>query len=260
MVSFNSYSFPCSLFNVIFYFTPFFRLETDFVSYRGLLTKLCCAPYEKRDGWIICAAKFRGTIYLCTFDTDAQKYRNAHMTKRDLQCSSWGFKFEQYLLSGKKLMRHMIYFSNLSEFVNVNLYFLYIKDSPNSQPDTLEPVNESEEFCCLFSTKLGTNSLLYGAEMDGVCSKNMLEAPVDWKTIKFIELKTNRTIETDNQYRNYQKKLLKWWCQSFIVGIENVMCGMRTDSGLVFELNNIKVSDMPKTCKVNTLIFPNAYS
>ena len=126
-------------------------------------------------------------------------------------------------------------------------------ESPKKPPNTREPVNEAEEFCCLFSSKLGSNYLLYGAEMDGICSKDVVNEPVDWKTLKFIELKTNRVITNARQDENYRKKLLKWWCQSFLVGIEEVICGTRTDQGKVFKVESIKVSDMPKMCKVNTL-------
>lgn len=131
-----------------------------------------------------------------------------------------------------------------------NLLFFTIKDSPDCAPDTKKPVNEAEEFCCLFNSKLGQNALFYGAEMDGVCSKSVLQEPIDWKKLKFVELKTNRTVKTTWQDRNYRKKLLKWWCQSFLVGVEEVICGNRTDKGFVYELDEVKVSEMPKISKV----------
>ncbi|XP_014204303.1 decapping and exoribonuclease protein-like [Copidosoma floridanum] len=196
-------------------------LKPDFVCFRGLLTKICTTPCESRDGWIICAAKFHGTIYLCAFDNDEQKLKNAHLTDRDLKFMSWGFKFEQYLLT----------------------------DSPNASPNVKEPVNEAEEFCCLFSSKLGQHALVFGAEMDGICSQDIVAEPVDWKKIKFVELKTNKIIRTEWQNNNYKRKLLKWWCQSFLVGIDNVICGNRTERGIVCKLEDIKVSSMPKLAK-----------
>lgn len=71
----------------------------QFVCLRGLLTKICCTPYEKRDGWIVCAVKFQGTIYLSAVDTDEQKHKDANLTPKDLRFMSWGFKFEQFVLS-----------------------------------------------------------------------------------------------------------------------------------------------------------------
>ncbi|KAJ8678814.1 hypothetical protein QAD02_014601 [Eretmocerus hayati] len=196
-------------------------LRPDFVCFRGLLTRICSTPYNDQEDWIICAAKFQGTIYLCAFDTEEQKHKFANMSEKNLKFMSWGFKFEQFLLS----------------------------ETPNGTPITTKPVNEAEEFCCLYKSKLGKNTLFYGAEMDGVCSSQPLQEPIDWKTKKFVELKTNRMVKTDWQEKIYKKKLLKWWCQSFLVGIEDVICGNRTDSGKVFEIENIKVSDMPKICQ-----------
>lgn len=132
----------------------------------------------------------------------------------------------------------------------MDYFFFYFLEIPNKVPNTKLPVNEAEEFCCLFSTKLGHKSLLFGAEMDGVCNENQLVEPIDWYNVKFIELKTNKIVKTNHQQLNYKKKLLKWWCQSFLVGIDEVICGTRTENGIVFQLDDIKVSHMPKISKV----------
>ncbi|XP_033211027.1 decapping and exoribonuclease protein-like [Belonocnema kinseyi] len=196
-------------------------LKPEFVCYRGLLSALWRTPFEESDGWIVCAVKFKGTIYLCGFDTEEMKQRKENATARDLMMSSWGFKFEQYVLS----------------------------DSPEKKPDVSEPVNESEEFCCMFSCEFGDNSMLYGAEMDGIETTEPLKEPVPWKNVNFIELKTNRIIETGRQDVFFRKKLLRWWCQSFLVGIENILCGFRTNNGKVIDLKRYKVVDLIKMAK-----------
>lgn len=61
---------------------------------------LLSTPYEKNEGWIISACKWRGTIYLCAFDTEEKKKEKNNRSERLLEILSWGFKFEQYLLSG----------------------------------------------------------------------------------------------------------------------------------------------------------------
>lgn len=45
-------------------------------------------------------------------------------------------------------------------------------------------------------------------------------------------------------------KLLKWWCQSFLVGIETIYCGFRDDDGIVSSVKDFKVKDLPKMAKV----------
>lgn len=87
--------------------------------------------------------------------------------------------------------------------------------------------------------------------MDGIESWKPVKEPVTWKNINFVELKTNRIIETGRQDLIFRKKLLKWWCQSFLVGIEHIVCGFRTNNGNVIDLKKYKVSDLIKMAKVN---------
>lgn len=75
-------------------------LSADVVCFRGLLRLLMCTPYENREGWIILATKFRGTVYLCAQETEQrqrERQNESHETKRIL---SYGFKFEQYMMTG----------------------------------------------------------------------------------------------------------------------------------------------------------------
>lgn len=49
----------------------------------------------------------------------------------------------------------------------------------------------------------------------------------------------------------YRHKLLKWWCQSFLVGIDTIYCGFRDDDGVVTSVKEFRVRDLPKMAKVN---------
>ena len=74
-------------------------LSTDFVCFRGLLTALMCTPYERRDGWEFNAVKFKNTIYLCAVETEQKRAQRQNETQRQRDMCSWGYKFEQYVLS-----------------------------------------------------------------------------------------------------------------------------------------------------------------
>jgi len=183
-------------------------LNTDFISFRGLLRLLLNTPYEQRDPWIIRVTRWRGTIYLLQEQTDEEKEKKKRMTDRDRKFTYWGYKFEHYL-------------------------------SRNPEPG---PVNENEEFCCMFRTRIGGLSLMYGAEMDGYDA----DQPAPNQPLqpnKFVEYKTSRIVETDRQDRTFRKfKLIKWWAQSFLVGIEEILCGWRDDRGIVHDVESFKVS------------------
>ena len=64
----------------------------------------------------------------------------------------------------------------------------------------------------------------------------------------YIELKTSR--HNDNPTQNWSfgnYKLIKWWAQSFLAGIPDVICGFRNDDGVVEELRTFKTLDIPRS-------------
>ena len=79
-------------------------------------------PYERRDGWIIEVVRWRGSLYLLQVETDRRREDRRKETRRQKQMSSWGYKFEQLMTT----------------------------PFPGQEPNTETPVNENEEFCCLF--------------------------------------------------------------------------------------------------------------
>lgn len=68
-----------------------------------------------------------------------------------------------------------------------------------------KPVNEREEFCVVFRTKLNNHYLLFGAEVDGVKSKTQINNCSELAGAEFVELKTSRHIETVRQHHNFKR-------------------------------------------------------
>ncbi|XP_041974262.1 decapping and exoribonuclease protein isoform X2 [Aricia agestis] len=208
---------------------PESKLESaKFICYRGLLTCVACTPYEKQEPWKIVAILFKGHIYLCARKTEEKLRQIQNMTERDRRCTSWGYKFEQFVLS----------------------------DDPLTDPNPDRPVDEEEEFSLVFNTTIKRHEILYGAEMDGVrCDKGSVESPPEsndreevikyLQSKEFIELKTNRHITNGRQDKYFRFfKTKKWWCQSFFVGIDNILCGFRNDDGIVEELKVYSLSEI----------------
>ena len=80
------------------------NLFTNFISWRGLLTKLLCTPYNKTEPWKMAATLYNGTIYLREIQTIEGKEREANMSQREKELCYWGLKFEDYMTSKGKLM------------------------------------------------------------------------------------------------------------------------------------------------------------
>ena len=74
-------------------------LTTDFVCFRGLLTTIMCTPYERREDWEFVALKYKETIYLCKQETEQQRLFEQNKSERQRHMESWGYKFEQFVLS-----------------------------------------------------------------------------------------------------------------------------------------------------------------
>ena len=50
-------------------------------------------------------------------------------------------------------------------------------------------------------------------------------------------------------------KLMKWWAQSFLVGVPKIVCGFRDDDGLVKSLQPFKTATIPHDSQVSSLEF-----
>ena len=75
--------------------------NAKFFCYRGLMTCVALTPYENREPWKIVAILFKGSIYLCARDTEEKLRRKMNMSDQEKRFTSWGYKFEQYMLSGQ---------------------------------------------------------------------------------------------------------------------------------------------------------------
>lgn len=99
------------------------------------------------------------------------------------------------------------------------------------------------------TTALEGMRILYAAEMDGVDDLTVpaTEPQPDLNQLKFVEVKTRMRDTTDQQYKNFVKwKLPKWWCQSFLVGVDTIYSGYRTRDGFVQEIESLAVRQIPK--------------
>ena len=115
--------------------------------------------------------------------------------------------------------------------------------------DATQGMDENEEYCCVLRSRLSSHSLVYGAEVDGADPSRY--SPPHAHLTPFVELKVTKEIISDRERQTLHKfKFLKWWSQSFLVGIPRVVCGFRDDTGVVRSLQTFTVSTMPNQCQV----------
>lgn len=207
------------------------KLKAKFICFRGLLRLIMNTPYENRETWLINAIKFRDSIYLCAEETTEKKNQKMNETFQDKKFQRYGFKFEKYILQ-----------SSLDDTTNSSCY-------------------EAEEFCIMFQTHLNNNLILYGAEIDGVKSDDMeetIKSLVDLQKCTLVEVKVKRRENNERQLQNFYKfKSRNWWCQSFLVGIKDIVTGLRDDNGVVHEITTVELTELVRAAKASNYWHPN---
>lgn len=85
--------------------------------------------------------------------------------------------------------------------------------------------------------------MLYAAELDGICSEQIIKDTIVGKKCKLVELKTihQRLVSNKGNLRNEFKKLL-WWAQCYPAGIKKVICGCKDKNGFITEIKEVETS------------------
>uniref|UniRef100_A0A0N5A4X3 Decapping nuclease n=1 Tax=Parastrongyloides trichosuri TaxID=131310 RepID=A0A0N5A4X3_PARTI len=184
--------------------------DTDFVCLRGLLTKIGSSIYGMKDSFNAIAQYHNGVIFISEYETEDDIEKKLNRTYEDKKFCYWGRKFEKYVTC----------------------------DHADSIPDTTQVVSEFDEHIGIFKLFLeGTGDnldkvkLLYGAEVD--C--------VDPKTGKLMEIKTQYDRLNESFWRH---KAVKWWLQSFFVGIDKIIVGYRDNQGIVKKVGLLPLNDL----------------
>jgi RAT1-interacting protein len=87
-----------------------------------------------------------------------------------------------------------------------------------------------------------TNSSLSPLVWD--CKPDRKDDPINW-----VELKTSAEIRNDRDMIKYERKLLKFWAQSFLLGVPKIIVGFRDQQGIVHRLEELETASIPGKVK-----------
>lgn len=76
------------------------------------------------------------------------------------------------------------------------------------------------------------------------CKPERKEDPIHW-----VELKTSAEIRNDRDMLKYERKLLKFWAQSFLLGVPTIIVGFRDQYGIVHRLEELDTASIPGRVK-----------
>ncbi|KAI9641210.1 decapping endonuclease targeting mRNA [Ciborinia camelliae] len=109
-----------------------------------------------------------------------------------------------------------------------------------------EVVNNHAQYCSVVKTKIGSNSIVIGGEVDGIYKGSKSE---DGKSTEWVELKTTMTPRNRGDEQNFEKKLLKFWLQSFLLGVPHIIVGKRSPDGILQSIERINTAQIPGMVK-----------
>ncbi|KAF2715263.1 RAI1-domain-containing protein [Pleomassaria siparia CBS 279.74] len=216
------------------------RVQADFVTWRGMMTKILTAPFDFFAQFDMYATLHEGTIYIeedfaaKAADRSSQSSqqppsRNQYYTPNPNQptyemMTFWGYKFEV-----------------LSLLPNPPL------ETPQSviaaRPQA--PVSNYAQHCSIVRTAFGDSSLILGGEVDGLWGPKPTDpdAPIPW-----IELKTSEELpynRSKHDVLKFERKLLKFWAQSFLLGVGKVIVGFRSKAGILRAVEVYETGQIP---------------
>lgn len=115
------------------------------------------------------------------------------------------------------------------------IYLDFPEDNACEFDEVPDPDNNFSTIIC---NLIGSHKLMYGAEID-CCLSNEHKALTD-----YCEIKTCRGESLCDLKFDRNQKFLKWWIQSYLVGIKLIKVGLRTEDGIVKKIVDCKVDDL----------------
>ncbi|KAL8680562.1 MAG: hypothetical protein Q9186_003253 [Xanthomendoza sp. 1 TL-2023] len=115
-------------------------------------------------------------------------------------------------------------------------------------------VNNHAQYCSVVRTGIGKSRLILGGEVD---ARHSLSTQLVWDAkptraddpINWVELKTAATPLSDRDILKYERKLLKFWIQSFLLGVPKIIVGFRSKDGILQSLEELETNQIPRLVK-----------
>lgn len=162
-----------------------------------------------------------GTLYLEEHLSDEKLVQKEDMAPRHRLQSYFGYSFESYCTSSRP-------------------------DRRDEHEGTSHPygwggdVDTNVQWCAVVKTKLGDQRLVIGGEVD--CARGQFQGSTD----SLVELKTSMTIRGPQDEVKFEKKLLKFYFQSFLLGVPEIVVGFRTPQGQLSTTQSFKTIQIPR--------------
>jgi len=153
-----------------------------------------------------------GTLYFEEFISDTRLKEKEDMTPHHRTQTYYGYAFESWCTSSRP-------------------------DAPSGWGGD---VDTNVQWCSVVKTKLGDTRIVIGGEVD--CVRDRYTGRND----TMLELKTSMTIRGYRDEARFEKKLLKFYFQSFLLGVPEIVVGFRTQNGQLATVQSYKTLEIPR--------------
>lgn len=207
------------------------KIDANIVTWRGMMTKIMSAPFEDRDGFEMNATHYQDCIFI-EEDYESKQQSKEQQVKQQRNrrgqfspevMTYWGYKFEALSCLPRP-------------WGEVNREFIENREE--------HIVSNKAQYCSVVRTGIGETVLCLGGEVDAIWDSKPTQkgAPINW-----IELKTSVEIRDDRGMNNFERKLMKFWIQSFLLGVPKIVVGFRSQNGILTKLEEIQTASIPET-------------
>jgi RAT1-interacting protein len=199
--------------------------------------QIMTAPFDNFAEFSMFATRYNDTIYIeedfpsraadraAEANRPPPRYQHPDQQSREMM-TYWGYKFEKLAL---------------------------IPTLPSQTPrEEIERhqrgvVSNAAQHCSIVKTSFGSHTLVLGGEVDGLLTPKPTnpDEPVQW-----VELKTSEELPPSHhqQHRDvlkFERKLLKFWAQSFLLGVPKITVGFRSKAGVLRGLQTFNTHEIP---------------
>lgn len=220
------------------------RRKADVITWRGIITKICTAYEQSAE------ARFSDPLDLNAMMLDGTLYLEEHtspvaMTEKQkkeddpkmLRMGYYGYSFESYC--------------TVDTEAKTREPFRPTPRTDNSVPDPAGwsgDVNTNVQWCQVVKTKLGSNRLVIGGEVDAVERNHTTgrEELVELKTSMQMTSAQRNPAKAAVEQERFEKKLLKFFLQSYLLGIGKIVVGFRDYHGLLTTHQDFETLRIPR--------------
>jgi RAT1-interacting protein len=199
--------------------------------------QIMTAPFDNFAEFGMFATLYNGTIYIeedfpsraaeraAEGNQPPPRYQHPDQQSREMM-TYWGYKFETLAL---------------------------IPTPPSStSPAEIERhqrsvVSNHAQHCSIVNTSFGPHSLILGGEVDGLLAPKPTDpdAPVQWAELKTSEELPPPARQQHRDILKFERKLLKFWAQSFLLGVPKIIVGFRSKAGILRGLQTFNTHELP---------------